>query len=232
MYTLTGVTKRYGRGRRAVTALHGVDLRVAAGDWLAVSGRTGGGKTTLLHLLGGLDRPTAGTIEFDGADLTALPEAAASRVRARSIGFVFQTFNLIPTLSAAENVETALVPLGIAPAERRDRVDAALDGVGLADRAGHLPTQLSGGQQQRVGIARALAKRPRVLLADEPTGNLDEDTRDDILALLEDLWRRQHLTLVLITHDSTVAERAPRRVVLRDGRLTDHVSDHPEGPAA
>jgi putative ABC transport system ATP-binding protein len=227
VYTLTGVTKRYGGGRRAVTALDGVDLHVADGDWLAISGRTGGGKSTLLHLLGGIDRPTAGTVEFDGRELTTLPEAAVTRLRAARIGFVFQTFNLIPTLSAAENVETALVPLGMPRAERRARVTEALAAVGLADRAGHLPSELSGGQQQRVGIARALAKRPRVLLADEPTGNLDEDTRDDILALLENLWHDHHLTLVLITHDTTVAARAPRRVVLRDGHLTDSAKEAP-----
>jgi putative ABC transport system ATP-binding protein len=142
-----------------------------------------------------------------------------TKVRASQIGFIFQTFNLIPTLSAQENVETALVPLGVSTAERQRRAAAALADVGLADRARHLPSELSGGQQQRVAIARALVKDPAVLLADEPTGNLDEDTRDEIIGLLERLWREQELTLVLVTHDSTVARRAQRLGVMKDGKL-------------
>jgi putative ABC transport system ATP-binding protein len=143
-----------------------------------------------------------------------------TKVRAESIGFIFQTFNLVPTLTAQENVETALVPLGIPAAQRRERAASALADVGLADRAKHLPSELSGGQQQRVAIARALVKQPKVLLADEPTGNLDEDTRDDIVGLLEQLWRDQHLTLVLVTHDSTVARRAQRLGVMTNGQLS------------
>jgi putative ABC transport system ATP-binding protein len=220
MYTLTGVTKHYRAGDRTVTALQEVDLRIAVGEWLVVQGRTGGGKTTLLNVLGALDRPTTGTVTLDDRDLTGLPETALTRVRAAWIGFVFQTFNLIPTLSAAENVEAGLVPLGLDAGARRSRVAEALDGVGLGDRAGHLPAQLSGGQQQRVGIARALAKRPRVLLADEPTGNLDEDTRDEILALLTTIWRQHRLTLVLVTHDTAIADAAPRVAEMRGGRLS------------
>jgi putative ABC transport system ATP-binding protein len=220
MYKLTGVTKHYQKGRSTIPAVQGVDLMVGDGEWLAVQGRTGSGKTTLLNLLGGLDRPTQGTIELHGTDLIALPEAQLTRLRAESIGFIFQTFNLIPTLTAAENVEAALVPLGIGPARRRDRVAAALDAVGLADRATHLPAELSGGQQQRVAIARALVKDPAVVLADEPTGNLDEDTRDDIIALLEHLWRDRGLTLVLITHDTSIASRAQRTGVMNNGHLT------------
>jgi putative ABC transport system ATP-binding protein len=185
-----------------------------------VQGRTGHGKSTLLNLLGGLDRATEGTVELDGTDLGALREAQLTRVRAQSIGFIFQTFNLIPTLSAAENVETALIPLGIGLAERRRRIAAALDSVGLADRSLHLPSELSGGQQQRVAIARALVKEPKVLLADEPTGNLDEDTRDEIIGLLEKLWRERGLTLVLVTHDTSIARRAQRVGVMSKGRLT------------
>src|SRR5215472_947001 len=184
MYTLTGVTKNYRKGSHTVTALAGIDLVIADGEWLAIQGRTGHGKTTLLHLLGGLDRPTSGTIQLDGTNLAAISEKAATKVRATSIGFVFQTFNLIPTLSAAENVEAGLIPLGIRAAERRARVTAALHDVGLADRARHLPTELSGGQQQRVAIARALAKQPKVLLADEPTGNLDNATRAQRVAVI------------------------------------------------
>jgi putative ABC transport system ATP-binding protein len=217
MYRLSGVTKEYGHG--AVLALRGVDLDLADGEWLAVRGPTGHGKSTLLQIMGGLDRPTRGTVEFEGTDLARLPERAVARIRAASIGFVFQAFNLIPTLSAAENVETALVPLGLRGAERRRRASDALAAVGLADRRGHLPAELSGGQQQRVAIARALVKSPTVLLADEPTGNLDEDTRDAIVGLLERVWQERHLTMVIVTHDSTVSARAQRTGVMRDGQL-------------
>ncbi|MGH3160149.1 MAG: ABC transporter ATP-binding protein [Streptosporangiaceae bacterium] len=219
MYKLSGVSKNYQKGSRLVAALRGVDLVIEDGEWLAVQGRTGHGKTTLLQMLGGLDRPAEGIVEFDGEDLAAMREAQLTRVRARKIGFIFQTFNLIPTLSAQENVEAALVPLHVAAAQRHQRAAAALGSVGLADRAGHLPSELSGGQQQRVAIARALVKEPKVLLADEPTGNLDEDTRDEIIALLERLWRERGLTLVLVTHDSPVARRAQRVGVMSKGRL-------------
>jgi putative ABC transport system ATP-binding protein len=222
VYTLTGVTKLYQKGRRTVPAVRDLDLVISGGEWLAVQGRTGHGKSTLLNLLGGLDRPTDGRIELDGTDLGALRETQLTRLRATSIGFIFQTFNLIPTLSAAENVEAALIPLGASAAERRARIAAALDAVGLADRSGHLPSELSGGQQQRVAIARALVKEPKVVLADEPTGNLDQDTRDDIIALLERLWRERGLTLVLVTHDTAIARRAQRVGVMSNGRLTIH----------
>jgi putative ABC transport system ATP-binding protein len=220
MYALTGVTKSYRKGRQPVTALAGVDLVIGNGEWLAIQGPTGHGKTTLLQILGGLDKPTSGTVEFGGNNLSAMSEGRVTKVRAAMIGFIFQTFNLIPTLSAAENVEAALVPLGISAAQRRSRAAAALSDVGLGERLRHLPSELSGGQQQRVAIARALVKQPRVLLADEPSGNLDEDTRDEIIALLENLWRDRGLTMVLVTHDSTVAARAQRLAVIRDGHLT------------
>jgi len=220
VYQLTRVAKRYHKGRRTVAAVQDLDLTIDDGEWLAVQGRTGHGKSTLLNLLGGLDRPTHGTVELDGTSLGALPETRLTRVRAEKIGFIFQTFNLIPTLSAAENVETALIPLGTRSAARRRRVAAALESVGLADRAGHLPAELSGGQQQRVAIARALVKDPTVVLADEPTGNLDEDTRDDIITLLERLWRDRGLTLILVTHDTTIARRAQRVGVMHNGHLT------------
>ena len=202
MYQLTGVTKNYQKDRGAVAALRGVDLMIPDGDWLAVQGRTGHGKSTLLQILGGLDRPSSGMVDFDGSDLAALPETLVTKVRAASIGFIFQTFNLVATLSAAENVEAALVPLGIRAAERRQRVADALASVGLGDRARHRPAELSGGQQQRVAIARALVKEPKVVLADEPTGNLDESTRDEVISLLEKLWLEHGLTLVMVTHDS------------------------------
>jgi putative ABC transport system ATP-binding protein len=227
MYKLTSVTKLYQKGRRTVSAVRDLNLTIEDGEWLAVQGRTGHGKSTLLNLLGGLDRPTEGTVELDGTDLGELGEAQLTRLRATSIGFVFQTFNLVPTLSAAENVEAALIPLGAGRFGRRRRVAAALEQVGLANRANHLPSELSGGQQQRVAIARALVKDPKVLLADEPTGNLDEDTRDDIILLLERLWREQGLTLVLITHDTSVAGRAQSIGVMNKGRLTVRQAANP-----
>jgi len=225
MYKLTGVTKEYQKGRTVVHALNGVDLAIADGEWLAIQGPTGHGKSTLLQMLGGLDRPTAGSIMFgpDGTitvDLAQLREAQVTRFRAESIGFIFQTFNLVPTLSAQENVEAALVPMRVSPAVRRQRAARALADVNLADRAAHLPSELSGGQQQRVAIARALVKEPKVLLADEPTGNLDEGTRDEIIGLLEKLWQDLGLTLVLVTHDSTVAKRAQRVGILQNGKIS------------
>jgi putative ABC transport system ATP-binding protein len=220
IYRLAGVSKIYRKGSREIPAVRDLDLEIRAGEWLAVQGKTGHGKTTLLQLLGGLDRPTRGRVEFGGQDLASATEARVRKVRASSFGFIFQTFNLVPTLSAQENVEAALIPLGVHLAQRRARVAAALDSVGLGDRAQHLPGELSGGQQQRVAIARALVKAPRVLLADEPTGNLDEDTRDEIIALLDTLWRERGLTLILVSHDSSVVRRAQRIGVMARGRLS------------
>ncbi|MEU2245503.1 ABC transporter ATP-binding protein [Streptomyces sp. NPDC019224] len=220
MYTLHGVTKQYRRGKSTVHALAGVDLTIEDGGRLVIQGPTGGGKSTLLQMLGGLDRPTAGSVELDGVDLARLSEAKLTRVRAQNIGFVFQSFNLIPTLTAQENVETALVPLGVKAAERRRRAAEALDSVGLGERLGHVPGEMSGGQQQRVAIARALVKRPKVLLADEPTGNLDESMRDEIMEVLETLWKEHGLTFVMVTHDSSIARRAPRLATIRKGRVT------------
>jgi putative ABC transport system ATP-binding protein len=220
MYSLEGVTKDYPKGRQTVHALRGVDLEIADGEWLSIQGPTGHGKSTLLQLLGGLDRPSAGTLDFAGRNLAKTGEVAMTKIRATSIGFVFQTFNLIPTLTAQDNVETALVPLGIAGAERKARAAEALASVGLGDRVRHLPSELSGGQQQRVAIARALVKEPKVLLADEPTGNLDEDTRDDIMALMEKLWQEKGLTMVIVTHDSAVARRAQRLGTMKNGTIT------------
>jgi putative ABC transport system ATP-binding protein len=221
MYKLTGVTKRYQKGRVTVDALAGVDLVIEDGEWLAIQGPTGHGKTTLLQILGGLDRPTSGIVDFDGQDLAALREAQVTRVRAAAIGFIFQTFNLIPTLSALENVEVALVPLGTGKDEREARAAGALDTVGLGDRLRHLPGELSGGQQQRVAIARALVKQPKVVLADEPTGNLDSTTGAQIIDLLLALNQERGATLVLVTHDASLAARAGRAIALRDGRVVN-----------
>ena len=220
MYTITNVTKTYRKGHHSVTAVDDLNLSIADGEWLAIQGRTGSGKTTLLQLLGALDHPSSGVITLDGRDLARLPQADLTEVRASSIGFVFQTFNLIPTLSAQENVEVALVPQRLSAGQRRERVAEALTSVGLAERATHLPSELSGGQQQRVGIARALVKAPSVLLADEPTGNLDVDTSNEIMALLEALWRDRGLTLLLVTHDTAIARRAQRVATMHDGHLS------------
>ncbi|MFG2265509.1 ABC transporter ATP-binding protein [Streptomyces sp. NPDC048720] len=220
MYELKAVAKRYTRGKETVHALDGIDLTIPDGDRLVIQGPTGGGKSTLLQMLGGLDRPTSGEVVLDGTDLARLSEARLTRVRSENIGFVFQSFNLIPTLTAQENVETALVPLGVKAKERRERAAEALESVGLGERLAHLPSEMSGGQQQRVAIARALVKRPKVLLADEPTGNLDEGTRDEIMDVLERLWKEHGLTFVMVTHDSAIARKAPRLATLRKGRIT------------
>jgi putative ABC transport system ATP-binding protein len=220
MYQLNDVSKHFQMGRRTIVALQHVSLEIDDGEFLAIQGPTGQGKTTLLQLLGGLDRPSSGTVMFDGHDLARLGEAELCDLRARTFGFVFQTFNLIPTLTAVENVEVALVPLGVPGAERRERALAGLEELDLVERASHLPSELSGGQQQRVAIARALVKDPKVLLADEPTGNVDEETRDDIVNLLESLSNSRGLTLVIVTHDSSIARRAPRIAQIRQGRLT------------
>jgi putative ABC transport system ATP-binding protein len=220
MYKLCGVVKNYNKGRGTVLALRGVNLEIADGEWLAIQGPTGHGKSTLLQVIGGLDRPTSGSVELEGTDLARMREGRLTRIRAQSIGFIFQTFNLIPTLSAEENVEVALVPLGLGAAQRKARARQALTAVGLGERLRHLPSELSGGQQQRVAIARALVKEPKVLLADEPTGNLDEGTRDEIIGLLDKLWRERELTMVIVTHDSAVAARAQRSALMRHGLLT------------
>lgn len=220
LYRLAEVTRTYRQKGRIVKALAGVDLEIEAGDFVTIQGPTGGGKSTLLQLLGALDRPSSGSIRIGGTDIATASNAALGRVRADEIGFVFQGFNLIPTLTAAENVDMGLEPLALSKDERRARVLEALTHVGLADRLDHKPGELSGGQQQRVAIARAIAKRPRVLLADEPTGNLDESMRDEILAVLQAL-NAEGLTLIIVTHDSAVARRARRRLRLDKGTVRD-----------
>ncbi|MET7906768.1 ABC transporter ATP-binding protein [Streptomyces avermitilis] len=220
MYELRGVSKRYTRGKDTINALDGIDLTIGDGDRLVIQGPTGGGKSTLLQMLGGLDKPTSGSIDLDGTDLARLSEAKLTKVRSENIGFVFQSFNLIPTLTAQENVETALVPLGVKVKDRRERAAEALKSVGLGERLGHLPAEMSGGQQQRVAIARALVKQPKVLLADEPTGNLDESMRDEIMEVLETMWKEYGLTFIMVTHDSSLAKKAPRVATIRKGRIT------------
>jgi putative ABC transport system ATP-binding protein len=220
LYEIKGLAKSYNQKGKNVIALADVDLTIHVGDLISIQGPTGGGKSTLLQMLGGLDKPTSGSISLSGDNLENMSENELAKTRSHKVGFIFQTFNLIPTLTALENVETALVPLGISSTDRRTRSLAALESVGLADRASHLPSELSGGQQQRVAIARALVKNPQVLLADEPTGNLDEETRDQIMEILEELWRNKGLTLIMVTHDSNVAKRAKRNLNIANGRLS------------
>jgi putative ABC transport system ATP-binding protein len=227
LYDLTAVTKRYSRGRKTVDALAGVDLEIDEGDFVAVQGSTGSGKSTLLQMLGAMDRPSTGVALYDGRDLAKMGEGDLAELRSHSFGFIFQAFNLIPTLTAQENVETALVPWHVGGDERRRRAREALDGVGLGERARHIPSEMSGGEQQRVAIARALVREPRVILADEPTGNLDERTRDDIIGLLEQLWRERGQTLIVVTHDTWVASRASRRIWLDAGLLTPETTGGP-----
>jgi putative ABC transport system ATP-binding protein len=218
---LDRIAKVYGHGETAVHALRGVSLAVERGEYVAIMGTSGSGKSTLMHLLGLLDQPSSGSYRLDGVDVAGLDEGAQSLVRSRRIGFVFQAFNLIPRTTAAANVELPLSYAKVSRTERRQRVAAALAQVGLSDRAGHKPNQLSGGQQQRVAVARALVTAPSLLLADEPTGNLDSRSTADIL----DLFDRLHgsgRTIILITHEDEVAERAGRVIRLRDG---DVVSD-------
>ncbi len=220
LYRLAGVTKDYRKGAQRITPLDGIDLEIAEGEFVTIQGPTGGGKSTLLQLLGALDRSSGGTVSLGGSDLTTASDAQLTRVRAAQIGFVFQSFNLIPTLTASENVDTALESRKLGREERAERVARALARVGLADRGHHRPSELSGGQQQRVAIARAIVASPRVLLADEPTGNLDEEMRDEILALIEQL-NEEGLTVVAVTHDRAVAKRAHRRLRLERGRLRE-----------
>jgi putative ABC transport system ATP-binding protein len=219
LYGLQHVTRSFRRGDVTITALEALDLTIAAGEIVAVEGPSGSGKTTLLQLLGALDRPSAGHVFFEGRDLNALGDHELAEIRLRAFGFVFQTFNLIPTLTALQNVEAKLAPTGVSTAELRQRSLTLLDEVGLADRAEHLPSQLSGGEQQRVAIARALSTGPRVVLADEPTGNLDSTTGAEIVELLTALSEEHRQTVVLVTHDHDVAAKARRVLRMHDGRL-------------
>ncbi|MEV7392534.1 MULTISPECIES: ABC transporter ATP-binding protein [unclassified Streptomyces] len=214
------LSRTHGQGESLVHAVDGVDLDVRAGQLLAVMGPSGCGKSTLLHLLGGLERPTDGEVWLDGRRIDTLGERALAQLRRRSVGFVFQAFHLVEELSAAENVELPVLLAGRSLRVARRRADQLLEQVGLADRARHLPWQLSGGQRQRAAIARALANEPLVLLADEPTGNLDTAATLDVLRLFDDL-RAAGQTLVIVTHDERVAATADRLVSMRDGRLVD-----------
>lgn len=217
---LEDVSKTYRSGTLEVAAVRGVSLTVDEGEFVAVMGPSGSGKSTLMHILGCLDTPTSGTYHLAGEDVGAMRESDLAEVRNRRIGFVFQQFNLLSTMSAWRNVELPLVYAGVPRAERRRRAVDALTRVGLADRVDHRPGELSGGQQQRVSVARALVTDPRLILADEPTGNLDSTATADVLDLFDEL-QAQGRTIVLITHEHDVAARARRSVVMRDGRLVE-----------
>ena len=218
MIELEHVCRSFTVGDQQVAALRDLSVNIGAGEYVSIMGPSGSGKSTLLNMIGLLDRPTSGTYRLDGMDVTALNEDEQARVRRDKIGFVFQFFHLVPRLSAAMNIELPLILAGVPPEERKQRVAELLDSYGLSNRADHRPEQLSGGQRQRVAIARATIMRPAVLLADEPTGNLDRATGREVMALLEGLVERG-VTLILVTHDHEIGDRAGRSLVMVDGQL-------------
>lgn len=223
MIELQQISRVFQVGGEEVRALDDVNLTIRAGEYLSLMGPSGSGKSTLLNIVGLLDRPSSGRYVLDGRDTTLLDEHEQAAVRGRKVGFVFQSFHLVPRLSAFENVELPLLLAGVAATQRRERVDAALAAMGLADRANHRPDQLSGGQRQRIAIARATIMRPAVLLADEPTGNLDSTSGSEVIAVLEQLCV-EGLTLVVVTHDADVGQRASRRLRMVDGRIVADTS--------
>ena len=214
-----GLERRYSVGRQSVLAVNGLDLSVAPGEWVAITGPSGCGKSTLLNLLGGLDTPTAGQVFLNGHNLAQQTEEKLAALRRATLGFVFQRHDLFAVLTAQENVEFPMLLAGMPPSARHPRALELLRLVGLADKAGHLPDELSGGEQQRVGIARALANAPKILLADEPTGNLDSATAAEIMQRLVAVARDQRLTLMVVTHDPALAAQADRILAMRDGRF-------------
>ena len=216
---LRGVTRTYELGEQTVRAIAGIDLQIRAGEYCSVMGPSGSGKSTLLNLIALLDRPSTGQYLLNGEDVTTLSDDELAAVRNRTIGFVFQSFHLIARLTAAENVELPLTLAGLAPRERAPRVAAALAALGLESRAGHRPAELSGGQRQRVAIARATIMRPPLLLADEPTGNLDSQAGAQVVEILERLHHEEGVTLLMVTHDPAIGQRATRRLRIGDGRV-------------
>jgi len=212
------ITKEYEMGSTTIRALKGVDLSIHRNEYLAVMGPSGSGKSTLMNMLGCLDTPTTGRYEFNGKEVAAMGDDELAEIRNREIGFVFQTFNLLPRSTGFENVELPLIYANVKPDERRRRTEQAMEAVGLGDRMGHKPNELSGGQRQRVAIARALVNNPSIILADEPTGNLDSRTGEEIMALLENLYASGH-TIVVVTHEENIARNARRILRLRDGLI-------------
>lgn len=223
MIQLSSISRIFHMGDQEIRALDHIDLEIASGDYVSIMGPSGSGKSTLLNVIGLLDRPDSGRYQLDGRDVTGLSETEQARVRREKIGFVFQSFHLIPRLTAAENIELPLILTGIPPAERKTRVEETLLAFNLSERARHRPAELSGGQRQRVAIARATILRPSALLADEPTGNLDHRIGSEVMALLEDL-HHAGTTLIIVTHDRELGLRAHRRIAMRDGLI---VADEP-----
>jgi putative ABC transport system ATP-binding protein len=221
LYELSGLQRTFSKGGMVVKAIRGIDLVIDNGEMLSLEGPSGSGKSTLLQLLGALDSPTGGSIRFANRDLAGLKDKELTRIRAEDIGFVFQHFNLIPTLTATENVAIAMFPNHVPHSARRERAEALLNIVGLGHRLHQLPSRLSGGEQQRVAIARALANNPSVIIADEPTGNLDSETAKEVLAALSELHTSAGVTIVIATHDEDVARLTSRRVRLRDGSILE-----------
>jgi len=218
MIRLSAISRVFHMGDQEVRALNGISLDIASGEYVSIMGPSGSGKSTLLNVIGLLDRPDSGRYELDGIDVTTLSEPEQAKVRRNKVGFVFQSFHLVPRLTAAENIELPLILEGVAPAERTARVDAALDAFDLRDRALHRPAELSGGQRQRVAIARATILRPTALLADEPTGNLDHRIGAEVMELLENL-HHAGTTLIVVTHDREIGARAHRHIAMRDGEI-------------
>ena len=227
-YRLTELSRTYRDGNREVHALREATLSIRAGEYIAIVGPSGSGKSTMLQLLGGLDRPSSGTIEFFGDAMSDMSERQLTALRWRSIGFIFQQFNLIPTLTAQQNVEAALAAAGMSGRDAVTRARLLLSAVSLEHRARHLPGKLSGGEQQRVAIARALANEPRVLLADEPTGNLDTETGREVISALRSLAELHNQTVVVVTHDPRIASGAPRLMSMKDGRVSESTTANVE----
>ena len=232
LIALTGITKTFVLGDQTVHAVVGVNLNLGAGEYVSIMGPSGSGKSTLLNLIALLDRPSSGTYYLNGVDVTTLDDNALAAARSRSIGFVFQFFHLVPRMTAAQNVELPLTLAGVAASERARRVSAVLSDIGLADRIHHRPHELSGGQRQRVAIARATIMKPSILLADEPTGNLDSTSGAQVIEILEDLHSREGVTLIVVTHDPALGRRASRQIGLADGRIAHDVVTGGRPPAS
>ena len=225
---LRNVSKSFSKGNETITPLDDVSLQIQQGEFVSLMGPSGTGKSTLLNLVAGIDRPDAGTITVGGSEITSLSRSKLADWRAANLGYIFQTHNLIPVLSAYENVELPTLLLKLSSSERRQRVDLALQAVGLSDRAGHYPRQLSGGQEQRVGIARAIVAHPKIVVADEPTGSLDAKTSEQILVLLQRLNRELNITLLMVTHDGDVASIASRQLLLDRGKFEEMKAEEQE----